>query len=71
MYNFYQTNLKATEIIQYISGYQAEIKKEYDTTSFSDKEIFLNYINKQIDAIDKARKEIRQKHPNLLPKIYE
>lgn len=71
MFNFYQTNSNRPAIVQYISGHQAEIIKEDRTVAIplSSAQIFMDYIVKQIDAIDKARIEMRQENPNFLPRL--
>lgn len=67
----FQTQINRPAIVHYISGYQAEIVKEDRTAAIplSSAQIFMDYIVRQIDAIDKVRMEMRQEHPNFLPRL--
>lgn len=45
------------------------VREETSINSMTSSQIFMNYVTKQIEAIDKARVEIRQKNPNFLPHL--
>jgi hypothetical protein len=58
-------------IKSYKTNQKLQIIKEVEVSGIPENsvQIFMDYINKQIDAIDKARLEIRKNNPNFLPNI--
>ena len=46
-----------------------QVVVEINTSSLTAMQMVMDYINKQIDAIDKARIEMRKENPNFLPRL--
>ena len=64
----FQTQINPPAIVQFISGYEAEILQEFEASAAANPlDLVMDYMLKQINAIDAARKEIRVANPNFLP----
>jgi len=65
----YSTTKNPIAIIEYCSGHEAKIVKEFDVPYVKPMRLVVDYMLKQINDIDKVRKELREKYPNFLSKL--
>lgn len=65
----FQTKISPPSIVQYISGFEAEIVQEFEASSESPIELVMDYMQKRIEQIDETRRKFKSQYPDLLPAI--
>ena len=64
-----QIQINPPAIVQYISGYEAEVIQEFEASATSPLELVMDYMQKRMDQIDETRKSFKAQYPDLLPAI--
>jgi len=65
----YITRINHSIIREFNSGHNAEIKEIQVSHKKKPMELIMNYMQEQINNIDRARREIREKYPKFLPRL--
>jgi len=64
-----QIQINPPAIVQYISGYEAEVIQKFEASATSPLELVMDYMQKRMDQIDETRRSFKAQYPDLLPAI--